>query len=80
MKKCKMRFFEYQKFQEAVDLVNAKGIFSINSQTTYEKIIQKLILDKDFRTTTGNINYHIIKQNIGATKKILSYISQNIFS
>ncbi|MFD0965097.1 3-deoxy-D-manno-octulosonic acid transferase [Pseudofulvibacter geojedonensis] len=69
---------EYNKFQEAVDLVNQKGVISINSKNEYETIIQKLITHTDYRKETGNINASFIKQQSGATNEIVSYISKTL--
>lgn len=68
---------KYEKFQEAIDLVNCKGVVSVASKNEYESVLQKLITDTRYRKETGNINTKFIKQKAGATKAIIEYISDN---
>lgn len=69
---------EFSKFQEAVDLVNLNGCISVKNQQEFSAIFQQLKSDKDFRTKTGAINQNYIQKNKGATKKIMTFISQKI--
>lgn len=66
---------EYKKFQEAIDLVENKGVISVTTKNEYESVIQKLISNTDYRKETGNINTNFIQQQAGGTGIIISYIS-----
>ena len=64
---------EYSKFNEAVQLVNQQGAFSIqNEEECYNKILQ-LMNDDHFRTKTGNITKKYVEDNLGSTNKIIDF-------
>ena len=69
---------EYEKYNEVVNLVALKGCISISNKQEFSSIFTKLKLDEDFRKSTGKINQNFIKNNIGATDKIVSYINQKL--
>ena len=69
---------KFNKFQEAVDLVACKGAYSINSQTSYQEIMQNLINDSSFRTATGNINTNSVTENAGAINSIMHYVEKRL--
>lgn len=64
----------HQKFQEAKDLINLKGGFTISSQTDLDKILNKLIKDQDLRHQSGEIAKNYVSQNTGATAIIMKHI------
>lgn len=66
---------EYQKFQEAIDLVSQKGILSISNKESYHKVINKLISSSSYRLATGEINSSYIKTNSGATINVLRHLN-----
>jgi len=66
---------EYQKFQEAIDLVSQKGILSVSDKESYNKTIYKLTSSSSYRLTAGKINSRYIKNNAGATTKVLEYLN-----
>jgi len=66
---------EYQKFQEAVDLVSQKGILSVSDKRSYNNILEKLVTSSSYRLITGNINSDYIKTNAGATNKVIAYLN-----
>ena len=66
---------EYQKFQEAVDLVSQKGILSVSDKESYNNILEKLVTSSSYRLITGNINSDYIKTNAGATNKVIAYLN-----
>jgi len=66
---------EFQKFQEAVDLVNRKGILTVSNKEIYTTVISKLVGSEKYRLTTGEINSNYIHQQAGATTKILTYLN-----
>ncbi len=65
----------YDGFNEARELVKLGGISVVDSQTTFTQVIDKLIQDSSFREKMGTINARYIKDQRGATKKILAYIT-----
>ena len=66
---------EYQKFQEAKDLVTLKGLLIVNSKTEYQTTIEQLINSKQFRVTTGHINEIYVIKKAGATAKTIAYLT-----
>lgn len=69
---------QFDKFREAVELVELKGCLSVNNQEEFSSIFNQLKTDEDFRTKTGTINDQYIKENIGATAQIMEYIHKQI--
>lgn len=65
---------KYDKFKEAIDLVELKGCFSIKNQKEFDSIFDKLIQDESFRKSSGKIAGDYIQANYGATDKIIAYI------
>jgi len=66
---------EFQKFQEAVDLVDRKGILTVSNKEMYTTVISKLVHSKNYRLTIGEINNNYIFEQAGATTKILNYLN-----
>ena len=71
---------KFDKFKEAIDLVNLGGCIVINSQKEFNNQLHKLFSDVAYRQEKGSINQTYITQNIGATTKILEYIARKITS
>jgi len=69
---------EYKKYKEVVDLVALKGCKVIANQNEFSTIFTKLKSGKDYREQLGKINQNFIKNNIGATDSILTFINQKI--
>lgn len=69
---------KYDKFKEAVDLVNKKGCISISNQKEFSSIFIKLKNNEDFRKFTGKINKKYIQDNLGATKLIMNYLKNQL--
>ncbi len=61
----------YQKFQEAIDLVNLKGCNSIKNQAEFDAILNKLLSNDAFRNEKGAICSDFVQTNKGASAKIL---------
>lgn len=61
----------YQKFQEAIDLVNLKGCNSIKNQAEFDAILNKLLSNDAFRNEKGAICSDFVQINKGASAKIL---------
>jgi len=66
---------EFQKFQEAVDLVYRKGIITVSDKDVYTTVINELVNSDKRRLATGKINSNYIHQQAGATTKILNYLN-----
>ena len=66
----------YDKFDEVKKLINLGGIYSINSQKSFDKGLLELINSKDKRSEIGKINYNFIKNNLGASKRVIELIKK----
>tara|TARA_B110000091_G_scaffold204554_1_gene239355 strand:- start:72 stop:1304 length:1233 start_codon:yes stop_codon:yes gene_type:complete len=69
---------KYDKFKEAVDLVDFRGCISIESQEEFTSLLQKLKNEPSYRKSTGDINAKYIQENLGATQSILKWVEQKI--
>ena len=63
-----------KKFKEAIGLIETGGGFCINSSTELSVILQKFINNKAELELSGKNSFDFVKQNKGATEKILHYI------
>lgn len=68
---------KYDKFQEAIDLVEHKGIIVVNSREELNNTMKSFIENTTLRTTTGAINANYIKEQAGATQQILTQLAPN---
>lgn len=68
----------YDKFNEARDLVALGGISVVDSANSFKVVIDDLVKDNSLRERMGKINAKYIKDQKGASKKILSYISGHL--
>ena len=64
----------FEKFPEAKELKDLKGLFSISNATECSKILEKLVTDKNSRMESGKITQSFIENNKGATNKTMDYI------
>jgi 3-deoxy-D-manno-octulosonic-acid transferase len=67
---------EYQKFNEAVELIQTGGAFSISNTRDCITIIQKLLQSEKEYLKSCNSAKEYVYSNKGATDKILSYIQE----
>jgi len=67
---------KFDKFKEAVDLVNLKGCITIRNQNEFSSIFTKLKKEEDFRKSTGNINKKYIQEHLGSSQKIINYLKK----
>lgn len=65
----------YKGFKEAEDLVQLKGILTAANQNEFTSNLNKLLSKKEYYNTTAAINKSYVAKNIGATEKIVSYIT-----
>jgi 3-deoxy-D-manno-octulosonic-acid transferase len=63
---------EYKKFQEANDLINMGGAFSISDVSSLKTILDRLMTNDSVMQTSKGICKQYVAENIGATQKILS--------
>lgn len=64
----------FQKFSEAVALVNSGGCVSVNTKTELEETLSLLIQNEDIRHEKGCICSTFVQMNKGATDVIMKYI------
>lgn len=62
----------YKKFNEAVDLINLGGAVAINDETELRQQFQ-LYQDHTALQIAGQVNRDYVKDNTGATEKIIAY-------
>ena len=67
----------YKKFKEAIGLIEYGGGISITSGSELSTILQKFISNKTELESSGKKSFEFVKQNKGATEKILRYIEAN---
>jgi len=68
----------YQKFQEAIDLVKLKACKVICKSDELNSHLNKLFEDKNYRNDKGKISKNYILENIGATQIILNYLENKL--
>ncbi len=64
----------FEKFPEAKTLLKLNGLFTVSNVAECSQILNRLVIDVDFRNQTGNIAEEFAKSNIGATKKVIDFI------
>ncbi len=68
---------KYQNFDEAVGLIDSKAAFSICNYTEFKSVINKIINDKNFRDKTGLSAGNYVRNEAGASCKILKKVQIN---
>ena len=68
------RSIAFEKFPEAKELNELKGLFSISNAAECSKILEKLVTDKNARIESGKIAKAFVENNKGATNKTMNYI------
>ena len=66
---------KYQKFMEAIQLLEAKGAYSIKDYAELEKILDTFQADKQFLCDTGMNAGNYVVGNSGATERIMHMIN-----
>ena len=64
----------YKKFQEAVDLIEVGGGFTIANQEEFNAIFSRLINDESFRKDAGQKAGDFVQQSPNATAMIMDYV------
>ncbi|MDR0981753.1 MAG: 3-deoxy-D-manno-octulosonic acid transferase [Culturomica sp.] len=68
----------YKRFNEAVELINSGGGFSVNNEDDLHKIFDNLLNDEETRTAAGQHAGNYVLSHLGATKAIIEIISTNL--
>ncbi len=66
----------YEKFQEARDLINTQGAFSIRTKEEMEEIMKQLD-QEPVRIKAGRVAAAYISDHAGASEKIIDYLAEN---
>ncbi|KAA6347302.1 3-deoxy-D-manno-octulosonic acid transferase [termite gut metagenome] len=66
---------KYQKFMEAVQLIETEGAYSVNNYDELHALLDRLFSDRQFLRETGKRAGDYVITNTGATNKILDMIS-----
>ena len=69
---------KYKKFQEAVDLIEVGGGFSIANQEEFNQILNQLMNDENYRKQSGKKAGDFVQNSPNATKIILEYLEKII--
>jgi 3-deoxy-D-manno-octulosonic-acid transferase len=64
----------YSKFPEASALKEAGGLFSVDNEMETEALLNKLVMNEDFRKKAGGKSASFIKESRGATEMISDYL------
>ena len=67
---------KFNKFQEAIDLVNLKGGFSISSEEEAKKLLSALTNNEIQRKEAGQLSFDYVSNKAGATLKVMEYLDQ----
>jgi len=66
----------YNKYKEAVDLVDRSGARTFVNQSELQQILITLLRNERDCTRSGAASKKYVQENVGATKKILNYIEE----
>ena len=67
---------KYKKFQEAVDLIEIGGGFTISNQAEFDTIMNRLMNDENYRKESGKKAGDFVQNSPNATKIILDYLNK----
>ena len=66
---------EYEKFDEAVQLVDKGGVIAVYNREVYHQVMHDLVFQKDdLRIPLGKKNKAFVTSQLGATQQIVSYL------
>ncbi len=69
---------KYQKFNEAIDLVNKKSCFVIKNNIDLKNYLIKFKTDEKFKKQAAKISKNYILNNLGATNCVIKYINTTL--
>lgn len=64
----------YQKFQEAIDLINLKAAYSISNEEELKEILSSLLSDKEKYEKSATASQNYVQEKVGACKKIIEHL------
>jgi len=67
----------YEKYDEAIGLVDAGGAVSINGPVKLEAVLNNLLNNEQERNKSGEAARNYVRKNAGASKKIIQFIQEN---
>lgn len=67
---------EYEKYNEAKELIIANGAFSVNSALALEEVFEELLNNENEWKTCSKQAGDYVYENAGATEKIMKYIQE----
>lgn len=70
----------YEKFQEAKELLDLGGAFTISTDKEFQVIINKLFADDQFHKNASDIAKQYVEDKTGATKQIIEFIDEKLLS
>ncbi len=68
---------EYDKYLEAIELVESEGAFSVNNLIELEEVFNELMNDESKRKMIGEIAQNYVYSKSGATTRLLLNIQEN---
>ncbi|MDD2791967.1 MAG: glycosyltransferase N-terminal domain-containing protein [Sediminibacterium sp.] len=68
----------YEKYLEAIDLIDAGAAFTALDVVELEEIINDLLVHKEKRSIAGTAARNYVRNHAGATAKVLKYIQENL--
>jgi len=68
---------EYEKYSEAIDLIEKGAAYSIDSAVEIEKLMNDLLADTDWLNESSEAARNYVYSRKGATEKIICYIQEN---
>ena len=66
----------FQRFPEAIDMHKLGGALSISTKKEFKNIWEELIKGEKIRLEMGKTNFDFIRNNIGSSEKINSYLKK----
>lgn len=70
---------EYDKYQEAIDMVKLGGAFSLNNTEELSKVMNDLYFNEDKRNEAAKVCTNYVLSNLGSADKIYQYFVKNIY-
>ncbi len=67
----------YEKYREAVELVELGGAFSVDTALAFEEVVNRLFTDQPYYKAASEAAKRYVSENTGATEKIIRYIQEN---
>ena len=67
----------YDKYLEAVELVDAGGGFSVENALELEKLLDQLLTNEILCQQSSTLAGNYVKNKAGATQNIIQYIQEN---